>query len=207
MSAASYSREIIYDIISNIVKPKEKKKTCYICLEDIEYDEKVFRFCCDKIYHEYCLSQYAHINQYPKCPICRKFIKKDIIDALKIIYREYEIKEARTMMNGAWEFTTNENPHNVRPEETEPLLSPSSREFINFNPFSELVNPLNQALTLHRRRPAISLSARQAMMLHDERHQRRHQLLFEHLRSSENNINHMENMLQDMLDRHQQYFP
>ena len=202
--AETNSREIIYDLVSNIVKSKEKKKTCYICLEDIHLNDRILKFCCNKIYHEYCLSQYAHVNQYPKCPICRKFIRREVIDALQIIYREYEVQDARAKMHGTdlSEFTQDENPHN---QSGVTLESPPSREHQTF-PFNLNYEPLNQPLLRHlRRRPAMSLSERQALMLQEELDQRRreqHSMVLDHLNSAERSLGEMSDFVNQILERH-----
>lgn len=100
--------DIINNIINNVVKSDNKKsrksdEICLICHDPLE--GTVYRFCCNKQYHEECLVSYVGINQYPKCPICRKWVKKDIKDACDIIYREYQLKNARKKLKLATEYT------------------------------------------------------------------------------------------------------
>mgnify|MGYP000480586156 CR=1 FL=1 len=221
--AEAYARDILYHIVHQVVKTDEKPIPCYICLEDIVIGERVLRFCCDKIYHEYCLSQYAHVNQYPKCPICRRFVKRDVVNALQVVYREYEIQDARTQLQGTWDFTQDANPHNTP---ISPMDSPPSRDEVPFNPqvtFDfESILPTRSTLPVLRpsfedprrpvpslprlgRRPAISFFPSSTRALQEQLNLR--QQLMDHIETTERSASHIEDLVNRMLTRYRRNFP
>lgn len=97
---------IINNIIDNVIKNNNKNiDICLICHESLYDNEIIYNFCCNKRYHEECLVSYVALNQYPKCPICRKWVKKDIKHMCDIIYKEYELKNARKRLKLALDYT------------------------------------------------------------------------------------------------------
>jgi hypothetical protein len=104
---------LINNIFNNVVNEKAKEnkskkygseEICLICHEPL-IDDLVYRFCCNKRYHEECLVSYVALNQYAKCPICRKWVKRDIKDSCDIIYREYQLRHARKKLKLATDYT------------------------------------------------------------------------------------------------------
>ncbi len=135
------AQDVINNIINNVIKENNKQqqvKVCLICHDPL--DGEIYSFCCNKQYHEECLVSYVGINMYPKCPICRKWIKKDIKDACDIIYKEYQLKNARKRLKLATEYTedvsfysqTNREHPNTEtqtPDVNNPFESPSTMDY------------------------------------------------------------------------------
>lgn len=94
------------DIINMIIDKAIKKSICLICHDDIYIDEKNYKFCCDQIYHEKCLAIYIGMNMYAKCPICHKWVKKEIKEAFDFIFKkEYKLEYMRDKIQQTKDFT------------------------------------------------------------------------------------------------------
>ena len=101
--------DIAKDIINNIVDNIVKEEICYVCHEEVSLP--ISRFCCNKRYHEGCIVKWVATNQYPKCPVCRKWVKMDIKKACDTIYQDYLLREARTKLHIAIDYTQDISPY------------------------------------------------------------------------------------------------
>jgi hypothetical protein len=126
----------INKILNNIIEQAIIKNVCLICQDDIYINDKYYLFCCDQYYHEKCLAEYIGLNMYAKCPICHKWIKKEIKEAFDIIFdKEYKLEYMREKIRHTPCFTQEESIYNINRERsptvrryTTPVISPNIRE-------------------------------------------------------------------------------
>lgn len=103
------------EIIDMIIDKAIKISSCSICQDDIYRDDKNIKFCCEQIYHEKCLAEYIGLNMYAKCPICHKWVTKEVKEAFDIIFdKEYKLEYYREKIKQTKEFTQDTSFYNER---------------------------------------------------------------------------------------------
>ncbi len=101
-------------IIDMMIDRAIKISSCSICQDDIYRDEKHLKFCCDQIYHEKCLVEYIGLNMYAKCPICHRWVTKEMKEAFDILFdKEYKLEYYREKIKEAKEFTQDTSFYNT----------------------------------------------------------------------------------------------
>jgi len=117
-------------IIDLIIDNAIKISSCTICQDDIYIDDMTSTFCCNQVYHEKCLAIYIGMNVYAKCPICHRWIKKDVKEIFDYIFeKEYKLGYMRDKIKLIQNFTQDSYAsHNSS------LSSPSSIAERSFSP-------------------------------------------------------------------------
>lgn len=128
-------------IINNLINKAIIKSDCLICQDDIYIDEKYYFFCCGQYYHEKCLAEYIGLNMYAKCPICHKWITKEIKEAFDVIFdKEYKLDYMREKIKQCKKFTQSDNIYNTNARSTSPITPTTEEETIPLIPRLHLTN-------------------------------------------------------------------
>lgn len=66
-------------VIVNENKSEYENKSCSICLEEYENEDKILKYPCEHIFHQYCIETWIQTvvskSNTPSCPNCRDIIK------------------------------------------------------------------------------------------------------------------------------------